>query len=110
LFEADGSAIERSWQDGLPSPSAFDHVRRAAFIKGHKSIVLLFDEAQLFFPKMRGFVIGDRLKDTLRDTGLLLGLTKIWQGLFSDSWDWMVWPKGQAPTCPPFFALSKSQR
>ncbi len=34
----------------LPDGEAFDHVRRVASEKGFKAVVLLFDEAQLFFP------------------------------------------------------------
>lgn len=60
-----GSALTGISDDPVPSPEAFDHVRRAAKAKGHPSIVLLLDEAQLFFPRASGTQIGDQLKDRL---------------------------------------------
>jgi hypothetical protein len=65
-----GSSIDCKLEDSLPRGDAFDHVRRAASARGIQSIVLLFDEAQLFFPRLRGYALGDRLKDRLeRDWG-----------------------------------------
>jgi Protein kinase domain len=52
-------------EDGVPQPDAFDFVRRAAHKAGKRGVVLLFDEAQLFFSKANGTFIGDRLKDRL---------------------------------------------
>jgi serine/threonine protein kinase len=62
-----GSAVDlSSLEDGLPCANAFDHVRRAAAREGKFTVLILLDEAQLFFPReRRGQVIGDRLKDLL---------------------------------------------
>jgi serine/threonine protein kinase len=49
----------------LPSIHGFDHVRRAAKNKGYKAILILIDEAQLFFPATSGTAVGDALKDAL---------------------------------------------
>ena len=51
--------------DELPAPNGFDHVRMAAKSSGKEAIVLIMDEAQLFFPKDNGPRIGTRLKDML---------------------------------------------
>lgn len=61
-----GSSLTKSWQqDGIPDATAFDHVRRSAKSGGKKGILLLFDEAQLLFPKRGGHIIGDQIKDRL---------------------------------------------
>ncbi|WPB74528.1 protein kinase [Archangium violaceum] len=60
-----GASLHRSWSSGLPDANAFDHVRRAAFQQGKETIVLLFDEAQLFFPRRGGTDLGGRLKNLL---------------------------------------------
>lgn len=49
----------------IPGRSAFDHVRRMAATRGFKTIVLLFDEAQLFFHRRTGPALGSILKDNL---------------------------------------------
>ena len=52
-----------SGRDGyLPSPEAFDHVRTVAQQKGFKAVVLLFDEAQLFFPANGGRELSSQVK------------------------------------------------
>ncbi len=60
-----GCGIDRSLERGLPRASAFDSVRRAARKKGAKSVALLFDEAQVLFPRSVGDSVGDRLKHLL---------------------------------------------
>lgn len=60
-----GAAIVRPWESGIPLEGAFDHVRRAAQAKGKKGIVVLLDEAQIFFPTKAGISLGDILKDRL---------------------------------------------
>ena len=52
-----------SGRDGyLPSAEAFDHVREVAKEKGYKAIVLLFDEAQLFFPAQGNHELSSKVK------------------------------------------------
>jgi len=64
LTEMVGASLKRS--DGvLPDIDAFDHVRKAAKKQGKKGILLIFDEAQLFFPKSGGPHLGNHLKDIL---------------------------------------------
>ena len=46
----------------LPDGDAFDHVRRSAAEKGYKAVVLLFDEAQLFFPSQTSAEISSTIK------------------------------------------------
>jgi len=80
-----GTPLAGPLQDGLPGPDAFDRALQVAGARGRQSIVLLLDEAQLFFPRERGYLLGDRLKDLLerhwgrRDrqggASLVLGLT-----------------------------------
>ena len=65
LRAAFGTGLSSGWQGPLPPEEAFDAVRRAAWNQGHKGIVLLFDEAQLFFPSDQGPEIGTRLKARL---------------------------------------------
>jgi AAA domain len=60
-----GSSVPRPSSGELPSESAFDHVRTAARRLGKKGIVILFDEAQLFFPSKAGSSLGDVIKDRL---------------------------------------------
>lgn len=57
-----GTSITGSSEDGIPSQSAFDYVRKSAWQLGKKVIMILFDEAQLFFPKTTGYLLGDRFK------------------------------------------------
>ena len=59
-----GSTLGRV-EAALPGPTGFDHIRRAAKTKGYSAVVLLFDEAQLFFPSTSGWEIGARLKTLL---------------------------------------------
>ena len=59
-----GAALERP-QESLPGPKAFDFVRRAAKRQGFSAVVLLFDEAQLLFPRGDGRDVGSRLKTLL---------------------------------------------
>ena len=49
----------------IPGPNAFDPARHAAAQRGYRGIVILIDEAQLFFDKKNGHYLGDRLKDRL---------------------------------------------
>jgi serine/threonine protein kinase len=60
-----GSTINQPIHDGLPEETAFDNVRSAAKLRGKTGIVILIDEAQLFFPKKNGATFGDLLKDRL---------------------------------------------
>lgn len=60
-----GAAIEKSFQSGLPSETAFDDIRCAARSKRMNGIVILIDEAQIFFAGQNGTVLGDTLKDRL---------------------------------------------
>jgi hypothetical protein len=57
-----GTEIGSGRQGVLPGPEAFDHARKVAAEKGKKAIVLLFDEAQLFFPSHGGFELSSMLK------------------------------------------------
>ncbi len=65
LQKETGSTMEQPIHNGLPDETAFDHVRRAAKSQGKAAIVILFDEAQLFFPRNNGPTFGDLLKDRL---------------------------------------------
>ncbi len=65
LYDIFGIEVEPPKSSDLPEPDAFDAVRRAAFERGAEAIVLLIDEAQLFFPSQRGPQKGNRLKDLL---------------------------------------------
>ncbi len=59
------TGIRRDLPDNLPGEHAFDHVRKAAKNAGYRGIILLFDEAQLLFPRHEGPVLGNLLKDRL---------------------------------------------
>ena len=52
-------------KDNIPELQAFDHVRRAAKKQGKKGILLILDEAQLFFPRVNGPHLGNAIKDHL---------------------------------------------
>ncbi len=52
-------------QRALPDEKAFDHVRRQAKKQKLKGILLLFDEAQFFFPRNGGHQLGDRFKGAI---------------------------------------------
>jgi hypothetical protein len=65
LYAVYDTGLPGGWSDPLPPADAFDSVRRAAHRAGHKAVVLIFDEAQLFFPSDRGPEIGSRLKARL---------------------------------------------
>ena len=54
LVDRVGARLKREATSVLPAPEAFDAVRTAARKKGYKAVVLLFDEAQLFFPGQNG--------------------------------------------------------
>lgn len=60
-----GSSLGGNLDAPVPEQSAFDYVRRAAKTRGKNGVLLLFDEAQLFFPREGGHTVGDRLKDKL---------------------------------------------
>ncbi len=60
-----GVGLSGGLHDNLPRPEALDSARAAAWEAGKRTLVLLFDEAQLFFPSSRGYLLGDRLKDLL---------------------------------------------
>jgi serine/threonine protein kinase len=57
-----GAEIGSGRQGVLPGPEAFDHARKVAAERGKNAIVLLFDEAQLFFPSHGGFELSSMLK------------------------------------------------
>jgi serine/threonine protein kinase len=59
-----GAALSTPFEE-LPHETAFDDIRRAAKNKGKKGILILLDEAQLFFPTGEGARLGDLLKDRL---------------------------------------------
>ncbi len=64
LREAVGVGVQGGWREGLPGADAFEEIRSAAWEMGKRAILLLFDEAQLFFPQ-RSFNLGNQLKDLL---------------------------------------------
>lgn len=61
LVDAVGVRLKRESVGALPAASAFDDVRVAARKKGHKAVIVLLDEAQLFFSGQRG-ELGSQLK------------------------------------------------
>lgn len=63
-----GSSLALAPDDPLPSQHSFDFVRQAAASRGKKGILILLDEAQLFFPRSGGHVIGDRFKDRIENS------------------------------------------
>ena len=65
LVDRVGARLKREAASVLPAPEAFDSVRTAARKKGYKAVVLLFDEAQLFFPGQNGVELGSALKTLL---------------------------------------------
>jgi len=65
LYSSYDTGLPGGWSGPLPPEEAFDAVRRAAHRAGHSAIVLLFDEAQLFFPSDRGAELGSKLKARL---------------------------------------------
>ncbi|MBU0549996.1 hypothetical protein KKF91_00325 [Myxococcota bacterium] len=65
LKEALGVGIQGRWAEGLPELSGFDEARRAAWELGKLAVLILFDEAHLFFPARDGFELANRLKDAL---------------------------------------------
>ncbi len=65
LVDRVGARLKREATSVLPAPEAFDAVRTAAKKKGYKAVVLLFDEAQLFFPGQNGIELGSALKTLL---------------------------------------------
>ncbi|MCY4075753.1 MAG: protein kinase family protein [Acidobacteria bacterium] len=65
LVDQLGARLRRETTSALPAAGAFDSVRAAARKKGYKAVVLLFDEAQLFFPGQNGVELGSALKTLL---------------------------------------------
>lgn len=65
LVDKVGARLKREATSVLPAPEAFDAARTAARKKGYKAVVLLFDEAQLFFPGQNGVELGSALKTLL---------------------------------------------
>ena len=65
LVDKIGARLKREPTSVLPAPEAFDAVRTEARKKGYKAVVLLFDEAQLFFPGQNGVELGSALKTLL---------------------------------------------
>lgn len=65
LVDKSGARLKRDSASALPAAEAFDAVRRAAKSKGYRAVVLLFDEAQLFFPGQDGVALGSALKTLL---------------------------------------------
>jgi hypothetical protein len=59
------AGINRPLRDGLPEEYAFDHIRHGAKLKESKGVLILIDEAQVFFGKRTGTALGDTLKDRL---------------------------------------------
>jgi len=64
LTEMLGASLKLGDED-IPGIDAFDYVRRAAKKQGKKGILLILDEAQLFFSKSFGHRLGTALKDRL---------------------------------------------
>jgi serine/threonine protein kinase len=64
LVDKIGARLKRETVAPLPPPQAFDAVRTAARKKGYKAIVVLLDEAQLFFSAQRT-ELGPHLKTLL---------------------------------------------
>ena len=65
LVDKIGARLKREPTSVLPAPEAFDPVRTEARKRGYKAVVLLFDEAQLFFPGQNGVELGSALKTLL---------------------------------------------
>jgi hypothetical protein len=59
------AAVGRIGPEGLPAENAFDSLRRRARDQGKRGILILFDEAQLFFAERSGHELADVLKDRL---------------------------------------------
>jgi hypothetical protein len=66
-----GKRLKLQPGQAIPAAEAFDEIRKQAFADGHRAVVLLVDEAQLFFPK-HDRQVGSRLK-TLIETHLSRG-------------------------------------
>lgn len=65
LKEKYHAQIDLVLEKGLPTAEAFDHIRTAAKANGVSTIAILFDEAQVLFPKSTGHETGDHLKNYL---------------------------------------------
>ena len=65
LVDEVGARLRSEAAAVLPAAEAFDAVRTAAKKEGYKAVVLLFDEAQLFFPGQNGVGLGSALKTLL---------------------------------------------
>ncbi|MGD9578619.1 MAG: protein kinase [Syntrophorhabdus sp.] len=64
LSELIGASL-RPVRENIPNYDTFDHVRKAARQQGKKAILLILDEAQLFFPRVEGPSWGNKIKDRL---------------------------------------------
>ena len=65
LVEKIGVGFTTNEPGNVPSPEAIKQARETAWQNHYKSIILLFDEAQLFFAGQDGCDVGDQLKDML---------------------------------------------
>lgn len=65
LVDEIGVRLKRESTSALPAAEAFDAVRTTAKRKNYKAVVLLFDEAQLFFQGQNGIELGSAMKTLL---------------------------------------------
>ena len=65
FYDTLGVSLPPGQLGALPERTAFDHVRKAAKTKGFSNIVLLLDEAQLFFPQVGGADFAGRVKNLI---------------------------------------------
>ncbi len=61
----DAAISGRVGPEGLPAEAAFDSLRKQAKRQGKRGILVIFDEAQLFFPERSGHELANVLKDRL---------------------------------------------
>jgi serine/threonine protein kinase len=65
LYSSLGACLPPKVSGPLPGKDGFDQVRKAAKDRRYRAVVVLFDEAQLFFPHQAGADLGTRLKNLL---------------------------------------------
>jgi len=63
--------------DPLPARDAFDAARRQAHERGYRAIVILIDEAQLFFSGRDGHSVGSQLKARLEASWAIAGSGRV---------------------------------
>jgi hypothetical protein len=61
----DAAISGRVGPEGLPGAAAFDSLRKQAKRQGARGILVIFDEAQLFFSERTGHELANILKDRL---------------------------------------------